>query len=252
MSTNTLDTGLWFRRFDPAPSSQLRLVCFPHAGGAATSYRPLSIALAPDIETLCVQYPGRQDRRREAALTDLDELAGRITENMPPHEDKPLAFFGHSMGAVLAFEVAARLERSCGLRPAVVFVSGREAPGVYRHERVHLLDDAGLIANIRRLSGTDERVLQDEEVLRLVLPSIRGDYQAVETYRPSPSAQAPISSPISVLIGDTDPRVSPEEAAQWREYTHGSFDVSVYPGGHFYLTECWTEIAGQIRRALPG
>jgi surfactin synthase thioesterase subunit len=228
----------------------MRLVAFPHAGGAATYWFPMSRALQPDIEVLSVQYPGRQDRRAEKPIDNLLVLAERIAEVLRPWLDGPTAFFGHSMGASLAYEVARILERRGETPPLVqLFASGRRAPARLRPESVHLRDDHGLVAEIRRLSGTDDGVLNDAELLRMVLPAIRSDYRAIETYRPP--AGPVLGCPITAFTGDVDPQVSYEEALAWREHTTGAFDIQVFSGGHFYLADqqeaVLEEISGRLR-----
>jgi pyochelin biosynthetic protein PchC len=231
--TVSLDSRVWLRRFHPAPAAAARLVCFPHAGGSASWYHPVSAALAPSVEVLAVQYPGRQDRRAEPLVDDLFVLADQLAAVLAA-QDGPLAFFGHSMGASLAFEVARRLEPQ-GTRLLTLFVSGRRAPSTSREERVHEKDDAGLLAEVRRLSGTDAQVLADDEIVRMVLPSLRNDYKAAETYhyRPGPD----VSCPVVALIGEDDPKVTEAEARQWATHTSGAFELKTFPGGHFYLTE---------------
>ncbi|MET8944908.1 alpha/beta fold hydrolase [Streptomyces sp. NPDC004542] len=240
--------GLWIRRFSPADDARVRLVCFPHAGGSATFYFPVARALAPAIDVLAVQYPGRQDRRGEPCVDDMGRLADLVTEELRPWTDRPLALFGHSMGALLGFEVARRLERD-GIRPLRFFASGRRAPMRRRSdEDVHRRDDQRLIAELTSLSGTDAQILDDPEVLQLVLPAIRSDYRAVETYRYAPGE--PLRCPVSVLTGDSDPQVTLDEAEDWRHCVAGHFDVTVYPGGHFYLTEHAGAVMAEIRRRL--
>lgn len=225
---------LWIRSFRPAPEAPERLVCFPHAGGSASFYLPVATALSPRVDVVAVQYPGRQDRRNEPGLTSVAELADRIAETLYGWDDKPLTFFGHSMGAVVAFEVARRLEQS-GTGPVRLFASGRRAPSRTRDERTHTLGDDRLIAEIRSLSGTDSRFLDDEELLRMVLPAIRSDYTAVETYLAAPDDT--VRCPVTVLTGDDDPKTSIEEARAWEGHTLGGSELHVFPGGHFYLTE---------------
>jgi pyochelin biosynthetic protein PchC len=233
MSTVTENTGLWFRQFHPAGPEAARLVCFPHAGGAATFYFPASRALNPEIEVVAVQYPGRQDRRGENCLDDICELAEVISAELRPLCDRPLALFGHSMGATVAYEVARRLE-STGVVPLGLFASGRRAPSSVRQETVHLRDDLGVIAALKELSGTDDAVLGDDELLQMVMPAIRGDYKAVETYRHTPGPE--LSCPIQVLVGESDQMTTIAEAQAWRAHTTASCRVEVFPGGHFYLT----------------
>lgn len=223
---------LWLRRFHPARGSRVRLLCLPHAGGSASFYFPVSAALSPGIEVLAVQYPGRQDRRSEPSIATIAELADRVHAVVAGLDDKPLALFGHSMGAVLAFELARRLEAD-GRPPAVLFASGRRGPATHRAEFVHLRDDDGLVDELKKLSGTNTALLGDEEILRMILPAIRNDYRAVETYERPPGG--PLSAPVTVLIGDDDPKSTVDEAKAWAEETTGGFALRVFPGGHFYL-----------------
>ncbi|MFE2546309.1 thioesterase II family protein [Actinacidiphila glaucinigra] len=231
--TENLVSSRWIRRYHPSEGGRVRLVCLPHAGGSASFYFPMSQALAPASDVLSVQYPGRQDRRDEPGITDMATYADALTRELLPWIDRPLAFFGHSMGAVLAFEVTRRLEREHGVTPLRIFASGRRAPSSHRHETVHLRDDDGVVAEMRELSGTDSRILGDEEILRMVLPAIRSDYTAIENYRATPGDR--VSTPITVLTGDADPRTTREEAQAWAQHTTGEFEIHCFAGGHFFL-----------------
>lgn len=244
----------WIRRYRPAPGAAIRLVCLPHAGGSASFFLPVAAALSPAVDVLAVQYPGRQDRLREPMIDDLGDLADAVVTALTPWLDRPFAFFGHSMGATLAFEVTRRLEQGAGPAPLHLFASGRRAPSRHRDENVHLGGDDRIIAELTELSGTDTRVLGEEEMLRMVLPAIRNDYRATETYRYRPGP--PLSCPITVLTGDADPKTSLEEAEAWRDHTTGPFDLRVYPGGHFYLADHQSEvldaITDRLAVGLPG
>ena len=242
MAELTIDSSLWLRPLRPAPNARMRLLCLPHAGGSASFFRPLAARFDADVDVQAVQYPGRQDRRAEPALEDIGLLADRIREAWRPPDDLPYAFFGHSLGAVLAFEVARGLERDGERPPEVLFASARRAPSRVRGEQVHLMDDDQVIAEIRALSGTSADLLMDDELVRMVLPAIRSDYRAIETYRLAPDA-TPLGIPIVALIGDSDPRVSVEESAAWSGHTSAGFDLQVFPGGHFYLSDRSTEAA---------
>ena len=239
----------WARRFHPAPQAPVRLLCFPHAGGSATYFFPVSRSLTPDIEVLAVQYPGRQDRRTEACVDDLRVLADMIVPEIMPWLDRPTAIFGHSMGAVLGFEVALRL-RARGITPLALFASGRRAPSTFRDERVHLYSDAAFIADLKRLAGTDPQMFDDHQVVQMILPALRGDYRAAETYRWRESP--PLDCPIIALVGDRDPQVSIEEASRWSEHTTDEYALAVYPGGHFYLNVHAASVLNLIREQLSG
>lgn len=244
MTDTSTATDRWVRRYHPAAAPTFRLMCFPHAGGSASFYFPVSAALSSTVEVLALQYPGRQDRRREQPIGTVAAMADQLAAALRPWTDVPFAFFGHSMGAVLAFETALRLDKD-GISPTMLFASGRRAPSLNYHESVHQRDDDGLVAELKKLSGTDERVLGDEEMLRMVLPAIRSDYKAIETYRCEPGAR--VSCPITVLTGDTDPRTTLDDARAWQEHTEGSFDMAVFSGGHFYLANHQQEINQRIR-----
>lgn len=241
----------WIRRFHPNPDARIRLICLPHAGGSAPFYFPVSRALTPEIEVLAMQYPGRMDRRRETMIDDIAALSDAVFRALEPAlrgDPRPFAVFGHSMGATVGYELARRCE-AAGLRPVRLFASGRRAPSRQLHETVHKRDDAGLIADIKRLSGTDDRVFGDEELLAMLLPAIRNDYKAAETYvhrRP----ELTLGCPVTVLTGDRDPKVDLESAEAWREHTTGPCEVLVYPGGHFYLVPRAREVLSVITGRL--
>jgi surfactin synthase thioesterase subunit len=242
--------GEWFRRFGTAGCEARRLYCFPHAGGAASAYVSLSRALSPSVEVLSVQYPGRQDRRLEPGVEDIGVLADLLAEQVGRESgERPYAFFGHSMGAIVAYETARRLGRTRAVSgPIHLFVSGRSAPstGVRRSDR--LLGDAQLRAEIRRLGGTGSRVLDDPELMEMVMPALRADYRALAGYRWEPGR--PLDCPLTVLVGDADPVVTIEEAAAWADLSTAPTAVRVFTGGHFYLDDHTEEVAEAITSPL--
>lgn len=237
----------WIRRFQPSPEARTQLVCLPHAGGSATFYFPVASALSPAIDVLAIQYPGRQDRRLEPALTSIGALADSVFAALSGCLDRPLALFGHSMGATVAFEVASRLE-AVGVVAAALFVSGRRAPSRHRDETVHQRTDDGIVAELKALSGTEVSLLGDQELVRMILPAIRSDYRAVETYRYQPKPK--LACPIFAFVGDSDPRVEVDDVRAWADHTTATFDLRIFPGGHFYLTQYETAIIAEVNAAL--
>jgi surfactin synthase thioesterase subunit len=244
MTAVTDSGGEWVRRFHPSGEDGVRLVCFPHAGGSASYFFPTSQALAPGIETLAMQYPGRQDRRSEPCVESIPELADRAFEALRPWEDRPLVFFGHSMGSILAFEVAWRFQQKTGAPPAWLFASGYPAPSRLRGGTVHLRDDAGIVEELRRSGGTDDVWLADEDLMATILPPTRADYKAIETH--PRTFDAVLDCPLTMLTGDSDHQTTIAEAESWREHTSGAFDLRVFSGGHFYLDQHGPELLDLI------
>ncbi|WP_307861243.1 alpha/beta fold hydrolase [Rhodococcus sp. PvR099] len=237
----------WFRTFGTTPDPAARLVCFPHAGGSATYFRPLWSALPASIQLESVQYPGRQDRRNEPFADTVTGLAGLITNAFEWRDDVPTAFFGHSMGATVAFEVARRLEQR-GRNLLVLFASGRRAPTFSPSDPVRLDTDADVLAELRRLGGTDAALLDDDDVMQMILPAVRNDYQAAEAYRYQPGPS--VSCPIVALHGSDDCRVSSVEADGWRNHTSDTSFRYELNGGHFYLDTEYSAVARLVEQHL--
>ncbi len=234
--TVNLSADAWIRRFHPKSAADDVVVCFPHAGGSAPYYFPFSAAMPPGIETLTIQYPGRQERRTETMSGSVAELAGQIATLLADQAGgRPMTFFGHSMGATVAFEVARRLEAG-GTPLAGMFVSGRRAPSTHRVEGMHLSDDAALLTELRELSGMPAALLADPEIVQVILPVLRHDLRLAETYRYEADGQD-LSCPIVALIGAEDSKVDLDEAAAWRGHTTGSFELRTFSGGHFFIVE---------------
>lgn len=238
------DIERWFRRFHPSDAEAVRLVCFPHAGGSASYYQRLSAELSPSVDVLAVQYPGRMGRHREAVVDNLDRLVDLLVEPVLGLGGQTPAFFGHSMGAVVAFEVARRL----AVPPAALFVSGRVAPPRSRYTPPHLLSDEHMLAELREFQATDLRLLDHPKARELMMPVLRGDYRAIETYqyRPGPA----LDCPIAVFAGSDDPVAPVEDTRPWRDQCTGEFCLRVFSGGHFFLNDHLPEIARDVRDRL--
>ncbi|CCE74269.1 thioesterase II family protein [Clavibacter nebraskensis] len=223
------------RRLAAAPDARIRLVCLPHAGGAATAHRGWAPFLPAGVELVGVQYPGRGDRFGDPLPRDLDALAAEIADAVAALTDRlPVVLFGHSMGALVAYETARLL--AARDRPAVrLVVSGRRAPTVRWGGTLHLQDEDVLLADLERQGGTAAEILADAEMRRTVLACLRDDYRLVETHRTAPGPDP--RCPLSVFSGDADPELRPAEADAWHRLAGGAggADLAVFPGGHFYL-----------------
>lgn len=225
----------WITTPKPNPNAKLRLFCLPYAGGSALIYRPWAVTLPHEIEVCPIELPGRGLRMREPTMDQLGELVGAIATALKPYFDKPFAFFGHSMGALLSFELAQLLQRQYPQSQLLhLLVSGCRAPHILRpNPLMHTLSDPELRETLRRLNGTPTEVLENEELMHLLLPTIRTDLRALETYRYSPNT--PLTCPITTLGGIQDPEVSLDALEAWREHTVGLFSIRLFPGDHFFV-----------------
>lgn len=213
------------------PQAATRLFCIPYAGGGASVFRDWAAALPTDIEPWAVQLPGREDRLGVSPLNRMGEVLNALVPAVIPHLDRPFAFFGHSMGALVAWSVTRSLQRMEAGSPVRLFVSGcvppqaREAPG-YRE-----LPDEELVEELRSWSATPEAVLADPELMQLLLPAIRADLAVVESYRftDGPLLNCPVTA-----FGGTEDQGS-AVLPRWGELTAGGFDLRMFPGGHFFL-----------------
>jgi medium-chain acyl-[acyl-carrier-protein] hydrolase len=234
MKTPIAHRGRSFVTFRPSPAARVRLFCFPHAGGRPAAFRPWLEHVPDDVELCAVALPGRDGPSGERPVTQLSELVPRLARDIRAHLGTAFAFFGHSLGALVAFEVARELRRCHGIEPVHLFVAGRSAPHRRRAEPpVHQLPDPGFIDAVQRRWGAIPRaVLRERELLALVLPALRADVALVETYVYRPDA--PLGCAISCFGGVDDTTVTRDELNAWREQTRAAFILRMVPGGHFF------------------
>ncbi|GAA1397228.1 alpha/beta fold hydrolase [Kitasatospora putterlickiae] len=237
---------LWIRRLSSAEEPKAALVCFPHAGGSANSFFQFARGFG-EFDVYGVQYPGRQDRRREPCRDSVEELAAGIAEQLDGWTDLPVVLLGNSMGALVGFEVALRLE-AAGHPPLSLFACGRVAPTLRKDERTHLKSKDDFLREMVELGGMGSELLQDEEIIDIVLPPMRADYRIAEKYCCAPETR--VSVPIHVHIGGADPKVTEAEAAGWRQSTTGEYSLDVHEGGHFFFTENGDGLTAAVRRAV--
>jgi surfactin synthase thioesterase subunit len=238
MSITVQTANSWLRISSPKPDARLRLFCLPYAGGGAMIYRTWHQQLPGDIEVCAVQLPGRENRLREHPFTNLGELVQALLPQLLPYLDKPFALFGHSMGALIAYELAQQLVRQLERMPMYLFVSGRRAPFLPEPELpLHKLptDDIFLAELQRRYNNIPAPIYEDAELRALFAPLLRADLTLVETYQCQ--TPTPLPCPIVALGGDSDPLVSLAELQSWHTLTHAAFALHRFQGGHLYLYE---------------
>lgn len=231
------------------PQASLRLFCFPYSGAAASIFYSWSGVLPGYIEVLPIQYPGHGTRVGERLISNISEMVEQSSQALMPYFDKPFAFFGHSMGAQLCFELARWLRNSGYPQPKYLFVSGHNAPQIPdAYEPSYNLPDAEFIERLRSLNGTPEDVLQNEELRELILPILRADFECSERYIYSSSP--PLEIPLCACGGLQDQYVTRSGLEAWREHTMRKFSARMFPGDHFYLNTSRLLLLQVIAREL--
>jgi surfactin synthase thioesterase subunit len=224
----------WIMRSEFPKEGAVRLFCLPYVGGGASIFRGWSARMVAGIEVFPIQLPGRENRLAELAFDDLAALVKALGGAIRPYLTTPFALFGHSMGALIAYELARELTAHRGPAPVHLFVSACRAPHLPgREQRRHSLSDAQLISELRRLGGTPDEVLRHPELLQVLLPVLRADFTMIDTY--VHDAEPQLDCPVTVFGALQDPSVSREELALWRSVTRAQFDLQVFPGDHFYV-----------------
>ncbi|MFD0887076.1 thioesterase II family protein [Streptosporangium algeriense] len=238
----------WLRPLKPRPRATTRLICFAHAGGSVTAYRDWPALLPGTVEPYGVQLPGRADRFGDPIPANIHEIVASVVEEIQPLLDRDIVLFGHSMGAVIAYETTRALEAR-GDGPVRLFVSGSAAPHEPRRRKaISSYDDEAFLAELTELGGTELEILSHQAIREIVFPYIRADFRLLEEYRHVPGPA--LRTPISVIVGDTDPVVTPLQAKEWQARTESGFSLTILPGGHFYLQPQRAAVVAEILRRL--
>jgi medium-chain acyl-[acyl-carrier-protein] hydrolase len=227
----------------------LRLFCFPYAGGGASIFGTWQNHLPREVEVCSVCLPGRERRLVEPRITRMDTLVRLISTELGPYLNQPFALFGHSMGALISFELCRLMRRECGTQPIHLFVSGYHAPQLQDPEPSYYdFPEPLFLDRLSRLNGTPKAVLEDAELTGLMLPLLRADFEAVQTYCYTP--EPPLCVPITAFGGDQDSEVPPQSLEQWRDQTCLGFRTHTLPGDHFFLNTARSELLRYLAGAL--
>ena len=247
-TSRTLANPPWFQ-VQPDSKARFRLFCFPYAGGSSAIFRSWSRVINPDIEVIPAVFPGREFRLREPSFTQLEPLVEALTREIFSFLDRPFAFLGHSMGALIGFELARRLRSERSLETDHLFISGRRAPQLpERDPEIHTLPDAEFVAEVQRLNGTPKEVLDHAELMELLIPMLRADFSICRTYDFVPGPQLKCS--ITAIGGTQDDTATQEKLEGWCELTAGRCRVRMLDGDHFFINQQRDEIVRIVEQSL--
>ena len=239
----------WLPGYKENPGARMRLFCFPYAGGNAASFRPWASLLPSSVHVTPVQPPGRGERLAEPPFKQLPDMIEALGPTLLPFLNKPFAFFGHSMGALIGFELTRWLRRTKNPMPVHLLVSGRRAPQFAEEELPSYdLPEGEFIERLRELNGTPQEVLDHPELMQLMLPLLRADFEVCETYQLK--VEPALNTPLAVFGGVGDTEAPPERLEPWREHTTSSFSLHMFRGDHFFIHSAQDEITRMITRIL--
>ena len=241
----------WVICHRPNPQARLRLFCIPYSGSGTSIFRTWPNDFPAEIEVCAIRLPGRENRLREPPFTQLAPLTEILAQALRPYLDKPFAFFGHSVGALISFDVTRQLRRQGDPEPAYLFVSGRRAPQLPIPEPLaHMLSEVEFRERLHALNGVPESILHDPEMMELFLPTLRADFTIHETY--IYTAEPPFNCPITIFGGLQDREASRAELDAWREHTRHRFKLRMLPGDHFFLHPEQSTLLQAIAQDLLG
>ena len=248
MKTKSTNTP-WLILAKPNPAASLRLFCFPYAGGSPLIFSDWPADLPPDVEVGLIQLPGRGMRLSQPPFTRVAPVIESLLPALQPYLDKPFAFFGHSMGGLISFELARALRAKLDLEPEVLFISGRQAPPLKDRTTVtYDLPEPQFVEELRHLNGTPPEVLDHPELMKLLVPLLRADFELCQTYVYQPGP--PLTCPLFVFGGVDDGEVNQEELEGWRPYTTGAFSLRMLPGDHFFIRTARSQLLRMISEDL--
>lgn len=239
----------WFVNTIQNPSAPVQMFCFSFAGGGASVYSSWAKEMQADAEIFSVQLPGRENRFSETLLYSVHDVVSQLKASMHSVIDRPFVVFGHSLGALLAYEMTHALHRTYSIAPKRLIVSGKQSlSAVPRRKKIYDLPENLFIEELRKYKGTPEEVLCNQELRSLVLPILRADIHMFDTY--CAESKPKLECPISAFGGNEDPFVFPEDLQGWAELTAKDFESHIFQGDHFFINGNRQEVLKKIRAVI--
>ncbi len=234
-----------------AGQHRLNLVCFPYAGANPYIFIDWRTRFAPHVDVVGIHLPGRGTRLQQPSHTSISEIVSEVFEALPVLGGGPFAFYGHSLGALVAFETARQLRRMGAPQPSHLFVGGARPPHMPALQPpLHSLERQAFLDSVQaRYGGIPAAILQERELLEIFLPALRADFAAYETYEHR--TEPPLACPISAFAGDKDALVTADLMAEWSRHTRSGFELQVLSGDHFFLSPRRDELIAKIQKRLP-
>ena len=239
----------WFIPFKQERNSSVRLFCFHYGGGSASAFREWSKDIPDFAELIAIQMPGRESRFNEPLLNNVSEVVDQLFINFESYLDKPFIFFGHSTGALIAFEFTVALRKRRSIQPRHLIVSGTKAPQApLRRSPIHALSDLQFIEELKKYNGIPDAIIENKELMSLFMPTIRADFSISETYQYH--NELPLDCPITALGGLNDHTFNHEDLLKWKEQTTSSFKHHILSGDHFFIKTSYQEVIKIINQVL--
>lgn len=239
----------WFIPLKRTEDPYIRLFCFHYGGGSASAYRQWASDLVDNVDLIAVQLPGRESRFNEPLLDNIFEVVGELHKYFSYYANKPFVFFGHSIGALIAFEFARELRKRSLLLPKHLIASATKAPQVpLKKEILHHLPDEMLKEKLRDYNGIPIDILENQELMSIFLPIIRADFAISENYKYL--NDEPLICPITVFGGLSDDTFAREDLLEWQKQTTADFEYELFKGDHFFIKSSYKEVIARVNKIL--
>ncbi len=243
------ERNVWFTKYKQNNNATIRLFCFHYAGGSASTFRGWVEDLDDFVELIAIQLPGRENRYGEMLINNINQIIDNLSLHFNQYLNKPFVFLGHSLGALIAFELVRSLRRKGKPQPKQLIVSATRAPQVkFNKHIIHKLDDANFSKELMKYNGMPRVIIENKELFSLLMPIVRADFCVSETYQYL--HERPLSCPITAFGGLNDNTFSQEDLVRWKDQTVSSFNDHYFQGDHFFIKSSYNEVINIVNKIL--